>query len=116
MTRASRYGRVPDYCKRAEDELCLLVQIETRAGLDNLEAIRAHRRDRTASHRAADLAAGPRPLGETQHPEVQGAIEGAIKRIRACGKPAGILATDEAVGAPSTCNGAPPSPPWGSTR
>ena len=44
----------------------------------------------------ADLAAALGHLGDQQHAEVQAAIEDAIKRIRACGKPAGILATDEA--------------------
>src|SRR5512141_1102169 len=39
MTRATRFGRVTDYVKRASEELCLLVQVETRAGLDNLDAI-----------------------------------------------------------------------------
>jgi 4-hydroxy-2-oxoheptanedioate aldolase len=44
----------------------------------------------------ADLAAGLGHLGDIQHAEVQSAIQDAIKRIRACGKPAGILATDDA--------------------
>jgi len=32
--RASRYGRVPDYLTKANDEICVLVQVETRAALD----------------------------------------------------------------------------------
>jgi len=95
MTRASRYGRVPDYVKRAEAEICLLVQSETRAGLDNLEAIARTDGIDGVFIGPADLAAGLGRLGEIGHAEVQGAIEDAIKRIRACGKPAGILATDE---------------------
>src|SRR5262249_6369591 len=39
LTRASRFGRIASYVKRADDDLCLLVQVETRRGLDNLEAI-----------------------------------------------------------------------------
>src|SRR5213595_1987472 len=38
-TRASRFGRVKDYAKRAHEELCVLVQVETEAALDNIEAI-----------------------------------------------------------------------------
>jgi 4-hydroxy-2-oxoheptanedioate aldolase len=95
MTRASRYGRVADYVKRAEADICLLVQIETRAGLDNLEAIARTDGVDGVFIGPADLAAGLGHLGDTQHAEVQGAIEDAIRRIRACGKPAGILATDE---------------------
>src|SRR5262245_27460258 len=37
--RASRYGRVTDYLKKADDEICLLVQVETKSALDQLEAI-----------------------------------------------------------------------------
>jgi 4-hydroxy-2-oxoheptanedioate aldolase len=96
VTRASRYGRVADYVKRAEAEICLLVQIETRQGLDNLEAIARTDGIDGVFIGPADLAAGLGHLGDMQHPEVQAAIEGAIKRITACGKPAGILATDEA--------------------
>ena len=96
VTRASRYGRVADYVKRAESEICLLVQIETRQGLDNLEAIARTDGIDGVFIGPADLAAGLGHLGDMQHPEVQSAIEDAIKRIGACGKPAGILATDEA--------------------
>ena len=38
-SRSSRFGRVKDYHTRGEEEICVLVQIETRQGLDNLEAI-----------------------------------------------------------------------------
>ena len=95
-TRAARYGRVADYARRAEAELCLLVQVETRLGLDNLEAIARTDGIDGVFIGPADLAAGLGHLGEMGHPEVQSAIQDAIKRIRACGKPAGILATDEA--------------------
>ena len=95
-TRASRYGRVADYAKRAEEELCLLVQVETREGLDNLDAIAKVDGVDGVFIGPADLAAGLGHLGEQQHPQVQSAIQDAIKRIRSHGKPAGILATDEA--------------------
>jgi 4-hydroxy-2-oxoheptanedioate aldolase len=96
VTRASRFGRVADYARRAEEELCLLVQIETRLGLDNLEDIARMDGVDGVFIGPADLAAGLGHLGDQQHPEVQSAIEDAVKRIKACGKPAGILATDEA--------------------
>ena len=95
-TRASRFGRVADYVKRAEEELCLLVQIETREGLDNLDAIARVDGIDGVFIGPADLAAGLGHLGDQQHAEVQAAIQDAIKRIRGHGKPAGILATDEA--------------------
>lgn len=96
VTRASRYGRVADYVKRAEEELCLLVQVESRLGLDNLEAIARTDGVDGVFIGPADLAAGLGHLGQQAHPEVQKAIEDAVRRIKACGKPAGILAVDEA--------------------
>ncbi len=96
MTRASRYGRIDAYVKRAESELCLLVQIETRRGLDHLEAIARVDGVDGVFIGPSDLAAGLGHLGEPGNAEVQSAIKDSIARIRACGKPAGILATDEA--------------------
>ena len=95
MTRATRFGRVADYATRASEELCLLVQIETRKGLDHLEAIARMDGIDGVFIGPADLAAALGHLGDPAHPEVQSAIEDAVKRIRACGKGAGILATDE---------------------
>ena len=95
-TRAARFGRVKDYARRAEEAICLLVQIETRLGLDNLEAIARTDGIDGVFIGPADLAAGLGHLGDMQHAEVQSAIQDAIKRIGACGKPAGILSTDEA--------------------
>jgi 4-hydroxy-2-oxoheptanedioate aldolase len=96
VTRAARFGRVKDYAKHVEEELCLLVQVETRDALDNLEAIARTDGIDGVFIGPADLAAAMGHLGDQQHAEVQSAIKDAIARIRACGKPAGILATDEA--------------------
>jgi 4-hydroxy-2-oxoheptanedioate aldolase len=96
VTRATRFGRIADYARRAEEELCLLVQIETRQGLDHLEEIARMDGVDGVFIGPADLAAGLGHLGEQGHPEVQSAIQDAIKRIKACGKPAGILTPDEA--------------------
>ena len=71
--------------------------LETPQGVVNLEEIaNASPRMQGMSFGPADLAAGLGHLGKIGHPEVQSAIQDAIKRIRACGKPPGILATDEA--------------------
>jgi 4-hydroxy-2-oxoheptanedioate aldolase len=96
VTRASRYGRVKDYAARADQELCLLVQVETAQSLDNLEKIAGVDGVDGVFIGPADLAAGLGHLGDIQDAAVQKAIQDAIARIRACGKPAGILATDEA--------------------
>jgi 4-hydroxy-2-oxoheptanedioate aldolase len=96
LTRAARFGRVKEYARRADQELCLLVQVETREGLDNLEAIARTDGIDGVFIGPADLAAALGHLGETGHAEVQSAIKDAIARIKSCGKPAGILAIDEA--------------------
>ena len=95
-TRATRFGRIGDYAKRAASELCLLVQIETREGLDNLEAIARVDGVDGVFIGPSDLAASLGHLGDPPHAEVQSAIKDAIARIRACRKAAGILATDDA--------------------
>ena len=95
-TRATRFGRVKDYFKRAEEELCVLVQVETRLGLDNLDAIANTDGVDGVFIGPADLSAGLGHLGNIPHLEVQKAIDDAIKRIRKAGKAAGILAPVEA--------------------
>ena len=96
VTRATKFGRVPNYAKRAEEELCLLVQIETQDALDRLEAIAAVDGVDGVFIGPADLAASLGHAGELGNPKVIAAVEDAIKRIRACGKPAGILTPDNA--------------------
>jgi 4-hydroxy-2-oxoheptanedioate aldolase len=95
--RASGFGRVADYPKLCAKELCLLVQIESRRGLDNLERIAAVEGVDGVFIGPGDLSAAFGHAGEIKHPEVQEAIENAIQRIVAVGKPAGILIGDEAL-------------------
>ena len=96
MTRATRYGRIADYAQRAEEELCLAVQVETREGLASIEAIAAVDGVDGIFIGPADLAAAFGHAGAPGHPEVQAAIEEAITRIRKAGKAPGILFSDEA--------------------
>ncbi|WP_353150847.1 4-hydroxy-2-oxoheptanedioate aldolase [Pollutimonas bauzanensis] len=95
--RASGFGRLATYAQSCEDELCLLVQIETQEGLDNLEAIAAVDGVDGIFIGPADLSASLGHLGDMKHPNVQNVIEDAIRRIRACGKAPGILTFDEAL-------------------
>jgi 4-hydroxy-2-oxoheptanedioate aldolase len=95
-TRANRYARVPDYFAKVEQELCVIVQIESRAGIDNLEAIAAVEGIDALFIGPQDLAAGFGHLGNPQHPEMVEIIGNAITRIRKAGKAAGILAYVEA--------------------
>jgi 4-hydroxy-2-oxoheptanedioate aldolase len=95
LARASRWNRVDGYLKKAEDEICVLVQIETRQALENLDEIAATEGVDGVFIGPADLSADLGYIGQPAHPEVQTAIEDAIKRIRAHGKAAGILMADE---------------------
>ncbi|HLW24302.1 MAG TPA: HpcH/HpaI aldolase/citrate lyase family protein [Steroidobacteraceae bacterium] len=95
-SRASRYGRIPGYLSRAQDEICLLVQLETRAALDPLEAIAGLEGIDGVFIGPADLAASFGELGNPQAPLVQAAICEAAARLARVGKAAGILAVSEA--------------------
>jgi 4-hydroxy-2-oxoheptanedioate aldolase len=94
-SRSSRFGRVKDYHARAAAEICVLVQVESRVALDNLEAIANVEGVDGVFIGPGDLSAGLGHLGNPGHPDVQAAIEDAIARIRACGKAPGILTGDE---------------------
>jgi 4-hydroxy-2-oxoheptanedioate aldolase len=93
--RAARYGRVKDYLKMAHTELCLLLQVETGAALDQLEAIASVEGVDGIFIGPSDLAASLGHVGNPQHPEVQAALEDAVRRLTAIGKPAGILTANE---------------------
>jgi 4-hydroxy-2-oxoheptanedioate aldolase len=92
-TRATRFGRVKDYFAKAHEELCLLVQIETREALDELEAIAAVDGVDGVFIGPNDLAASLGHVGNMGHPEVVAAVEDAIGRLKALGKPSGVYAS-----------------------
>jgi 4-hydroxy-2-oxoheptanedioate aldolase len=94
-TRANHYGRIPDYAKRASEEICVLVQCETRKAVADIPAIAAVEGVDGIFIGPADLAADMGHLANTQHPEVQAAILEAGKRIRAAGKAPGFLSLRE---------------------
>lgn len=96
LHRANRFGRAKDYFTRANEEMCVIVQIETRRALENLEAIAAVEGVDALFIGPMDLAAALGHLGQPSHPEVRAVIEDAIGRVRRAGKAAGILAPVEA--------------------
>jgi 4-hydroxy-2-oxoheptanedioate aldolase len=96
LTRATRFGRVPGYAKRAHEELCVLLQVETKEALDNIEAICAVEGVDGVFIGPADLHASLGYTGETGNPAVVPMIEDAIRRIRQAGKAAGVLTSAEA--------------------
>jgi 4-hydroxy-2-oxoheptanedioate aldolase len=95
-TRATRFGRVKDYAKRAHEEICVLVQVETQGALDNIEAICAVDGVDGVFIGPADLHASLGHTGEIANPAVKPLIDEAIRRIRKQGKAPGILTPNEA--------------------
>lgn len=94
-TRATRYGAVADYHRRAREEICIIVQIETKEALDALDEIAAVPGLDAVFIGPSDLAASLGHLGDPGHPEVKEACFDAIRRLRAAGKPAGFLSVDQ---------------------
>jgi 4-hydroxy-2-oxoheptanedioate aldolase len=95
-TRATRFGRIKDYAKRAHEEICLLLQVETQAALDNIETICAVEGVDGVFIGPADLHASLGYPGEIANPKVKPLIDDAIRRIRKAGKAPGILTPNEA--------------------
>ena len=94
--RSNRYGAVADYMKTINDNICVILQIENRAGLEALDGICAVDGVDALFIGPSDLAAGLGHLGDLNHPDVQKAIAHVIERGNAHGKAVGILAPVEA--------------------
>lgn len=92
--RANLYGRVADYHRTAHESTCVLVQVETRAALGEIEAIAAVEGVDGIFIGPSDLAADLGHLANPRHAEVQAAIADGCTRIRAAGIAAGILTGD----------------------
>ncbi len=94
--RGNRYGTTPDYLKIVDDNIAVMVQIESRGGLEAIDAITAVDGVDGLFVGPQDLAAALGHLGNPAHPDVQEAIRHIIERARAGGKAAGTLAPVEA--------------------
>jgi 4-hydroxy-2-oxoheptanedioate aldolase len=94
--RANKFARDKGYFARANEDMCVLVQLETTTALQNLEEIAAVPGVDGLFIGPSDLAASLGHLGDVANPQVRATIESAIKRIRDAGKAAGILAPVEA--------------------
>lgn len=96
VARASQYGNAADYMANANQEVALMVQVETALGLENIDAIAATKGVDAVFIGPADLATDMGHSGgygpDAAHPEVMAAIQHAATRIHAAGKPMGIFA------------------------
>lgn len=96
IARASRWGLVDDYLTTANDNICLLLQVETKVGLDNLDAILEVEGVDGIFLGASDLAASMGHLTDRSHPAVIEVMTDAIDRIKKAGKAPGVLTLDDA--------------------
>jgi 2-dehydro-3-deoxyglucarate aldolase len=95
LQRGNRYGTVPDYLTTVNDQICVLVQIESRAGLENLDAICTVEGVDGVFIGPSDLAAALGHLGNPGHVEVQAAMQDIFDCGRRHGRSVGILAPEE---------------------
>lgn len=95
VTRATRYGAIANYAERANDEICLLVQVETRDALAQIEEIASVDGVDGVFIGPADLAASFGYPGQPSHPEVKAAILDGFAKLKKLGVPGGILSRDD---------------------
>lgn len=95
--RATNFGRDMAYLSSANDDICLLVQIETREGLANMDGILAVEGVDGVFFGPADLSANFGHIGQPGHPEVKAVILDGIARARETGKAAGVMTMDDAL-------------------
>ncbi len=90
--RAARWGRVEGYHRAADDDICVLVQVETQRALTELESICSVSGVDGVFVGPMDLATSLGHIGEGNHPDVVDIVADALGRISACGTAAGVLA------------------------
>jgi 4-hydroxy-2-oxoheptanedioate aldolase len=95
LARSSRWSSIPDYLNTANDQICLLVQVETASAMDRIEEIATVDGVDGVFIGPADLAASMGFLGRPDEASVQATIVSAIAKILAAGRAPGILTTDE---------------------
>ena len=89
--RGSRYGTIPDYAKRAHEEICVIVQIETLAAFGELEAIAGVPGVDSLFIGPSDLSASMGLLGDMGNRAVQEKLAAGAQACKRLGKPCGII-------------------------
>ena len=95
-TRATKFGRVSDYVARVENETAVLLQLETRAAVEQAEAITDVDGINGIFFGPADIAADMGKLGKPMDAEVWALIKPAAQKLIAKGVPVGTLVLDPA--------------------
>ncbi|MDR2215399.1 MAG: 2-dehydro-3-deoxyglucarate aldolase [Nevskiaceae bacterium] len=97
LARASRWNQMTDYLQAADEHICLIAQIETRAGVAQAAQIAAVPGIDGVLIGPADLSASLGHRGDPDHPQVQEAMQSVVKQALAAGKAVGSLLSDEAM-------------------
>jgi len=95
-SRATKFGRITDYTQRIEDETSVLLQLESRAAIEQAEAIADVDGVHGLFFGPADIAADIGHLGQPMHKDVWGLIKPVARRLMDKGMPVGTLVTDPA--------------------
>ncbi|MBL8234743.1 MAG: hypothetical protein JNL98_39960, partial [Bryobacterales bacterium] len=82
--------RWEDYLPHANDETCVVLQVESPEGMANVEAIAAVEGVDIVFAGPMDLSASLGLIGQLQHPRVKEFLADFPKRVRGAGKVAGI--------------------------
>lgn len=98
MSRASKFGTVPNHYAHANTQVGVVLQIETPTALSQLEAIAAVPGVDALFLGPGDLSGAMGLPGQTGHPDVAAAMREAAQRARACGMRIGtVMGTVEQV-------------------
>jgi len=92
MARAAQWNKVEDYFKEANNEMCLIVQVETKKGIEQLDEILMTEGIDGVFIGPADLSASMGFIGQPDHPVIKNEIKKAIIKIKNAQKVAGIMA------------------------
>lgn len=94
LTRATRWGSIKDYLQHADENICLVLQIESTEGISDLDSITQVDGVDAVFIGPADLAAAMGYIGQPGHPEVCKVVEQSIQRVHELGKPVGVYCGD----------------------
>ena len=89
--RMNRYGTVTDYYKKADDEICVIVQCESKKAIQNISKIAAVEGVDGIFIGPSDLSASIGKIGQFEDEEVQALISLGLENCKKSNIPAGIL-------------------------
>jgi 4-hydroxy-2-oxoheptanedioate aldolase len=90
-SRASRFGLDQHYADHADQNICVIIQIESVEGLERIEDIAGVPGVDVVFIGAADLAASMGRPGQSEHADVQAAVDEALATLKKLDVPSGYL-------------------------